>query len=77
MNRRLFVFRDQENERRYKTADTRISISRKLPLDFFNSKKSINTPPEQLRKRQKASLPLLRKTIEKNNSEQLSSKVLT
>ena len=45
MNRRLISFRDQEKEKRYKTADTRISASRKLPKDFFASRKSISTPP--------------------------------
>lgn len=40
MNRRLAEDLDMRPLRRYKTADTRISNSRKLPHDFFGSKKS-------------------------------------
>ena len=68
MNRRLIAFREMDKERRYKTADTRISASRKLPKDFFPSRKSITTPPEKLRKMEKSSLPSLKQSFDRNNS---------
>lgn len=43
MNRRLAEELDLQPLKRYKTADTKISKSRKFPHDFFSSKKCTNS----------------------------------
>ena len=75
MNRRLITLDEITHSKRYKTADTRISVSRKLPKDFF-PRKSASTPPAHLHKRHKASLPCISSNPDKNNSQQFEGKAL-
>lgn len=60
MNRRLAEEWDLQPQKRYKTTDTRISNSKKLPDDFFSTKKRFGSCSSLTHKRHCNSLPLVK-----------------
>lgn len=70
MNRRLVDKEDIRPPKRYRTADTKISNSRKLPSDFFsnNNKKSICLSLSLSQQNKSESLPSLKRSLEKSRS---------
>lgn len=79
MNRRLGENEDLKPPKRYKTADTKISNSRKLPHDFFssNSKKSLFSPMSISHQPNSNSLPSLKKLAGKSKSTELPPNLFT
>ncbi len=68
MNRRLPDDLNVRSLKRYKTADTKIANSNKLPHDFFSSKRSLINSSSMSHKKNTHSLPTLKKEVEKANS---------
>lgn len=60
MNRRLAEEWDLRPLKRYKTTDTRIPNSRKLPDDFFSTKKRFGSCSSLTHKRNCNSLPFVK-----------------
>ena len=79
MNRRLGETEDLKPLKRYKTADTKISNSRKLPRDFFSNsnKKLLSSPLSHSHQSNTGSLPSLKKLVEKSQSTELPANLFT
>lgn len=68
MNRRLGEELNLRPLKRYKTTDTRISNSRKLPQDFFSCKKSFGSSSSLTHKKNNNSLPMVKLQSPKTKS---------
>jgi|JI10StandDraft_1071094.scaffolds.fasta_scaffold09674_3 hypothetical protein len=69
MNRRLTEDFENQPRKRHKTAETRILNSKKLPHDFFSSKKSLTSSEALNHKKNNSSLPILRMPLDKSKCE--------
>lgn len=77
MNRRLAEESDALPPKRYKTADTRISNSSKLPRDFFSCKKTSPASSCQSGKKGRTYLPLVKLGSSKAKSLELPLSMLS